>query len=104
MQSAFHIFEMQHGIPGVNVSEFSEAILAAAQEDWEDRQDAGTGRTYYLNTLTGVSSRLVIGVEYVPTFLELSGIKAERRVAEAPRRRWAESVRTVGHAFAAFES
>ena len=61
---------------GVNASEFSQAILAAAQEDWEDRQDAHTGRTYYLNTLTGTSSWDVIGVEYVPTFLELSGLRS----------------------------
>ena len=66
-------------VNGVNRAEFSEAILAAAQEDWQTQEDPGTGRSYHINTLTGVTSWDVIGLDYIPTFLTLSGINAPTR-------------------------
>ena len=52
---------------------------AAAQEDWQTQEDPGTGRSYHINTLTGVTSWDVIGLDYIPTFLTLSGINAPTR-------------------------
>ena len=63
VEFAFKIFEMQDGVPGVAEREFSEAILAAAQEDWAEQTDPRTGRRAYVNSLTSAKTRELIGDE-----------------------------------------